>query len=95
MKARTRQIQRLEKKKKIDYSDYQFALALYNIYKKESMKEARLPADDFRSPVFQKQSGVSRLKQKLRHYFLAFKKTITSKLSLNRHAELLLNRTHI
>jgi hypothetical protein len=77
MKTRTSYIHRSRKKKKIDYSNYHFALALYDIYKKESKKEARLPLRDFRNCVFQKQSGIASLKQKLASYILAIRKAIT------------------
>ena len=76
MKTRTSHIHRLRKKKKINYSNYHFALALYIIYKKESKKEARLPIHDFRNAVFQKRSGTARVKQKLGRYVLAIMKTI-------------------
>jgi hypothetical protein len=78
MQTHTSHIQRLRKKKKINYSNYQFALALYNIYKEESRKEARLPIHDFRNRVFQKQSGIVSLKQKLAHYLLTIRKAITN-----------------
>jgi hypothetical protein len=78
MKTRTFYNHFSRKKKRIDYSNYHFALALYDIYKKESKKEARLPVYDFRKPVFQKQSSTARLKQKLGRYILAIRKAITN-----------------
>jgi hypothetical protein len=77
MKTRTSHIYSLRRKKKINYSNYHFVLALYTIYKKESKKEARLPVHDFRNRVFQKQSGTARLKQKLWRYILAIRKALT------------------
>jgi hypothetical protein len=85
----------LRKKKKINYSNYQFALALYNIYKEESGKEARLPVHDFRNRVFQKQSGIVSLKQKLAHYLLTIRKAITNNVFIGRkNRKLLMGKLH-
>ena len=67
----------LRKEKKINCSNYQFALALYAIIKKESKKVAKLPARDFRNQASQKEHGTARLKRKLGRYLLAIVTTIT------------------
>jgi hypothetical protein len=77
MKTRSSHIHHLRRKKEVDYSNYHFAMALYDIYKKESRKEARLPAHDFRNRVSQKESGTDGLKQKLGRFVLAIIKAIT------------------
>jgi hypothetical protein len=77
MKTRTSHTYSLRRKKKINYSNYHFVLALYTIYKKESKKEARLPVHDFRNRVFQKQLDTATLKQKLWRYILAITKALT------------------
>jgi len=78
MKTRKFHIHKLRREKKIDYSNYHFALALYTIYKKESKKAAGLPVYDFRNRVLQKEPGTARLKQKLGRYVLAITTAITS-----------------
>jgi len=77
MKNTSPHIHRLRRKKEVDYSNYHFAIALYAIYKKESRKEARLPAHDFRNGVSQKESLTAGLKQKLSRHILAITKAIT------------------
>jgi hypothetical protein len=84
MKTDTFHIQNLRKKKKARYSNYYFALALYNIYKNESKNEARLPVNDFRNHVLQKRSLAPGLKQKLWRYIVAITKAIRNSVFLGK-----------
>jgi hypothetical protein len=91
MKTSASHIQR-RRKKKINYSNYHFVLALYAIYKKESKKEARLPVHDFRNPVIQKQFDTVTLKQKLGRYILAIRKALTNMFSLEKEKPAIINK---
>ena len=76
MKTRSSHTHRLKRKKEVDYSNYYFAMALYDTYKKESRKDARLLAGDFRNGDSQKKPGAAGLKQKLGRFILAITTTI-------------------
>jgi hypothetical protein len=78
MKTCSSHIYRLRRKKEVAYSNYYFAMALYAIYKKESRKEAKLPASDFRNGDLQKERSALRLKKRLGRYILAITTVITS-----------------
>ena len=80
----------LRREKKINYSNYHFALALYIIIKKESKKEARLPARDFRNHISQKEHSASGLKQKLGRFVLANTTAMASNFSTGKQKPVIL-----
>ena len=80
----------LRREKKINYSNYHFALALYTIIKKESKKEAKLPARDFRNHISQKEHSASGLKQKLGRFVLANTTAMASNFSTGKQKPVIL-----
>ena|GEM_PF-6545975 len=82
----------LRKKKKTAYSNYYFALALYNIYKNESKNEARLPVRDFRNSVFQKPTVTAKLKQKLVQFVLAMRKVTATNVFIRKEKPVIIGQ---
>ena len=80
----------LRREKKINYSNYQFAMALYTIIKRESKKEAKLPARDFRNHTPQKEHSTAGLKQKLGRFVLAITTAIASNFSTGKQKPVIL-----